>query len=107
VEFFNFIIAILAAWRITSAINREKIGKSFRARFAGEKADAVIPNAFTYTDTFLSNLIMCFWCLSFWVSMFCTVMYMLYPLFLYPFAISALVMALDERVLKQWLGLTP
>ena len=96
----DLLALVLAAWRLTSAINREKIGKGIRHVLAGEKPDAVVPNAFTYKDTFLSNLIMCFWCLSVWVSVLCFIVYLINPLFLYPFAVSTVVILLDEKVLK-------
>lgn len=92
----NFIVIMLAAWRITSALNREKIGRAFRVKFAGEMPDSVIPNSFTYADTFLSNMISCFACLSFWVSVLCTLIWYFYPPFLYPFAISTLVIYLEK-----------
>lgn len=92
----QLILAILAAWRITSAINREKIGSGIRAKFAGERED--VAGIQSYNDTFLSSLIMCFWCLSFWVSMLCVVVMLIFPIFLYPFAISAAVILLDEKV---------
>jgi len=88
--------AVLATWRITSAINREKIGALIRSRLAGETPDGVIPNQYTYSDTFLSSLITCFMCLSFWVAVFCTALLVVFPILLYPFAISALVIYLEK-----------
>lgn len=90
----DLIAAVLAAWRLTNAINREKIGEPIRKRLAHERVDAV--GLTTFADTFLSNLIMCFMCLSFWVGIFCTILFLVYPPFLYPLAISALVIFVDE-----------
>lgn len=95
----EIIIAILAAWRITSVINREKIGEVIRKR-VGEKADPYVPNAYTFPDTFMAKLVSCFWCLSVWVSLFCFMAMLIYPYFLYPFAISAVVIFLDEKVVN-------
>lgn len=85
---------MLAAWRITSAINREHIGEFIRVKFAGEREDVV--GMKSYRNTFLANMITCFMCLSFWVSIFCVIMAIVFPLFLYPFAISTLVILLDK-----------
>jgi hypothetical protein len=93
---FNLIIAILASWRITSALNRELIGKVFRQKLAGEWEDQY--GVAFYKDTFLGNLISCFMCLSFWVSIFCTLLLFVCPIFLYPFAISAAVIFIDEKI---------
>lgn len=90
----TLIIAALAAWRITKAINEEKIGEGVRRKFAGEREDAL--GMLTYKDTFLAKLILCFWCLSFWVGVFCTLMVFIYPYFLYPFAISTAAIFLEE-----------
>lgn len=95
----DLLVAVFATWRITSALNREKIGKYFRYKFAGERPDTVIPDHYSYADTFLSGLITCFWCLSFWVAAVCLVVLIVYPLFLYPFAISTLVIVLDEKAI--------
>lgn len=92
--FINLILAVLAAWRITSAINREKIGQPIRAKLAKEREQAL--GMYSYGDGFLAELIMCFYCLSFWVSIFCTVSYLFFPIFLYPFAISSLVILVDK-----------
>jgi prolipoprotein diacylglyceryltransferase len=93
---FNLIIAALAAWRITSALNRELIGKVFRQHLAGEREDHY--GVTFYNDTFLGNLISCFMCLSFWVSIGCTIVAVFYPIFLYPFAISTVVIFIDEKM---------
>lgn len=90
----NLVIAVLAAWRITGAINRERIGEYIRKKIAKEKLDAV--GLKTYADGFFPYMIMCFGCLSFWVSIFCTICFLFFPLFLYPFAISTLVIFLDK-----------
>lgn len=93
-DFVNIIAAVLAAWRITSAINREKIGGAIRAKLAGEKETQ--PGLYSYSGTFLSSLIMCFMCLSFWVGILCTLLLFLFPPLLYPFAISTLVIFLEK-----------
>ena len=92
----ELIIITLAAWRLTNAVNREKIGVFIRRKFAGERPDPVVPNEYTYKDTFLSSLIMCFMCLSFWVSVGCFILWQIYPPFLYPFAISTAVIFIDK-----------
>jgi hypothetical protein len=88
----------LASWRITKAINAEQIGKGIRYRLAGEREDPAVPGLTTSSDTFLAEMIMCFRCLSFWISVLCLLIYLFAPLFLYPFAISTLVILLDERL---------
>lgn len=93
-ELINIVAAVLAAWRLTSAINREKIGQFIRRKFAGEYETQ--PGMFSYPNTFLSNLIMCFMCLSFWVSILCVAALVVFPVILYPFAISTLVIFLDK-----------
>lgn len=79
------IIAVLAAWRITSVLNQERIGYLFRKVFGfvdmGE--EEAIP------DTFLGHLIACFWCLSFWVSLLVVGLLIIFPYALLPFAVSA------------------
>jgi len=92
----DIVAAVLATWRITSAVNREKIGASIRSTLAGETPDVIIPDQYTYSDTFLSNLITCFMCLSFWAALFCTALLVVFPILLYPFAISTLVIYLEK-----------
>ena len=92
----DLIILVLAAWRITSVINRETAGQPVR-KLLGEKelvGIAVVP------DTLLGELYNCFWCLSVWISGFCVVVYLIEPLFLYPFAISTVAILLEEKVVK-------
>lgn len=95
----EIVIAVLAAWRITSIINREKIA-AFLRKIVGERADPYVPNAYHFPDTFLANLVSCFWCLSVWVSALCFGIMLINPYFLYPFAISAVVIFLDEKVMS-------
>lgn len=91
----TLVIALLAAWRITHAIaGGEKAGRPFRKLLAGERKDTA--GLWTYNTTLLAELTMCFMCLSFWVGILCTVMAVIYPLFLYPFALSALVIFVQE-----------
>lgn len=80
-----FVAAILAAWRITSVLNQERIGYLFRRLFGfvhlGE--EEAVP------DTFFGHLIACFWCLSFWVSVGVVGLLLVFPYALLPFAVSA------------------
>ena len=94
----NLVMAVLAAWRITTALHTERIGRGFRAKVAGEKHDD-FTNMDTYPDTFLAALVVCFRCFSFWISIVCVFFYFFFPPFLYPFAISTLVIILNEKVL--------
>lgn len=98
ISILDVVMAVLAGWRITSALNRERIGRFFRRKLAGEHLDSL--GMETYPDNFKAALITCFWCLSFWISMFCMFWLIFYPLFLYPFAISTLVIVIEEKVLN-------
>jgi hypothetical protein len=91
----DFIILMLAAWRITSIINREEAGKIIR-KLMGEKvvnADIVM-----VPDTLLGELYHCFWCLSVWSAAFCVIMYYIFPVFLYICAISTAAIVLEKKV---------
>lgn len=93
-QLINLLAAIFAAWRITSALNREGIGKTFRSIFAGETVD--VDGLLTHQENFIAELVMCFWCLSFWVSAACFLLFIFFPALLYPFAISSMVILLDK-----------
>jgi hypothetical protein len=77
-------------------LHAEQIGKYFR-RIAG----AVETEVITYPDTFLGNLFSCSRCLGFWVSVLCAVLFFTFPYVLYPFAINAVSILIEEKLLWQ------
>lgn len=79
------VVAVLAAWRITSVLNQERIGYLFRRLFGFE----IMGEEEAMPDTFFGHLIACFWCLSFWVSVVVVGLLLVFPYALLPFAISA------------------
>lgn len=78
----EFLVACLATWRISNIIYEEKIFESVRARL-GVFRDG------SYNDTFIANLLSCFWCVSVWVGIACTIVTAVAPVVLLPFALSA------------------
>lgn len=88
------IIAVLAVWRITHMVWKERIFRSFRYLF-GERLDKAT-GFFSYPDTWYGYLIDCFLCLSVHVSIWVTVVWYLCPILLVPFALSTLAIWMQE-----------
>lgn len=94
---FDIGLIILATWRLTSVINREKVAESLRRALGVRESDHFTE----IDDTFLAYLISCFWCLSFWVSVGILGLWYAYPPLLYPFALSAAVILIEGA--REWL----
>jgi hypothetical protein len=90
----DLLFLILAIWRVTYAINKEKIGEPIK-KAVGVKTDSFGLESFP--DTFFANLVMCFRCLSVWVSVAMTLLWVINPLIIYPFALSFIVIKLNEK----------
>ena len=82
----DLIILALAAWRLTSILNREYIAWPLR-KALGAKKDATTGGE-NYPDTVFGYLISCFICLSVWVSLLILILWFIYPPLIYPFALS-------------------
>lgn len=103
-DIYLIIIMILAVWRLTSLLHTERgpfnIFVKIRTKFGVTHDNEHFPIG--YPDTFIGNLIACYWCLSVWVAIGVWVTYLLFPkvtLILYvPFAISAGAIILNERI---------
>lgn len=91
-----WIIATLAAWRLTSILHREEIAQPVRKWIGITEENGVL----TYPETFLGKLFGCFWCLSVWCSALCCLVALYEPLLLAPFAISAVTIFLEEKVIQ-------
>lgn len=90
------VVYALATYRVTSALFREKIGEGFRKLIGATETEDVI----LYPDTFLGELISCYWCLSFWVGVLLLPFLLFLPEFLLPFAASTLAIILYQKVLN-------
>lgn len=83
---FDIGLMVLATWRLTSIINRERIAQPIRKLF-GESEDSV--GLVSYPATFFGYLISCFMCLSIWISLIVIGIWLVCPYILWPFALSA------------------
>ena len=92
----DFIVLVMATWRLTSIVQREKVAAVFRRLF-GEKYDPMLLTE-TYPDTFLGHLIQCFWCVSVWCGLVCAVVYIYDPRYLLPLAASAFAIVIDKVI---------
>lgn len=94
-EAVRLAVLILATFRISYVIKYEKIGAPVR-KWMGENemetvaGDNRYPTLTTYDDTFLGNMLQCFYCLNFWVSVISLVVWHVAPVLLYPFALNQL-----------------
>ena len=86
-EVFNIVVLVLAAWRLTSVVNREKVAEPLR-RVLGVRESEHFTEI---SDTFVAKAIECFWCLSFWIGMGVLIIWYALPVLLYPFALSAAI----------------
>lgn len=93
-----FVVGSLAAWRISSIIHHEKIAAPFR-RLLGVKE--ITQSDWSYPDTFIGNLIECFYCTSVWVALGVSVVLILFPLVLVPFALSAAAIIVEEHITRE------
>lgn len=91
-----WIIATLAAWRLTSILHREEIAQPIRGWVGITEEDGML----THPETFLGKLFGCFWCLSVWCSALCFLVALYEPYILLPFAISTFVIFLEEKLIQ-------
>jgi len=91
---FWSVVAVLAAWRLTSILHSERIARPFRKLFGVSEEGEL----WRYPDTFWGYLISCFWCLSVWVSVFVLMVVFLCPYLLLPFALSAGAILLNSLI---------
>jgi hypothetical protein len=87
----------LAAWRLASIINKERIASPIR------KAVGVVelgddPEYWAYPDNFLGELISCEWCLSVWTGGLMTALLYVFPPAVLPFALSAFSIMFKKRI---------
>ena len=94
-EYLWYAVVILAAWRLTSILQRERIARPIR-RFFGERDDKAT-GLYTYPDSFFGYLISCFYCISVWTALFCYIVFLVFPYLLLPLAISAAAIITEER----------
>ena len=95
-EIINAIALVLATWRVTSIINREKIAYPIR-KLIGEKIDYG-SGMTSAPDTFIANLITCFMCLSVWVSIGILVLFHFFPPAIYVFALSGAAIFVERKL---------
>jgi hypothetical protein len=88
-----WLVATLAAWRLTSILHREEIASFIRSWVGIREEEGLL----VHPETFLGKLFGCFWCLSVWVSAGCFLVAAYEPLILMPFAISTVVIFLEEK----------
>ena len=88
----------LAAWRITSIVQKEEIASPIRKAAGITELDGEDPNYWIYPDNFIGKVLHCFWCGSVWAGFGVTVALLLFPPLILPFALSALAI-----LLKDWL----
>jgi hypothetical protein len=89
------VVYVLAVFRLTSILFREKIGEWFRKLMGAKETEETI----FYPDTFLGELISCFWCLSVWCGVGLLPFLLFLPEALLPFAGSTIAIILYEKVL--------
>lgn len=103
-DFYLIVILVLATWRLTSFLHAERgpfdIFVRIRTRFGIVHDDEHFPVG--YPDTFIGNLMACYWCLSVWVAIGVWIAYLLFPIgtliLCTPFAISGGAIMLSERI---------
>jgi uncharacterized protein DUF1360 len=88
------IVGGLAAWRLTSIIHHEKVAAPFR-KLLGVKE--LTETDWAYPDTFIGELIECFWCTSVWVSIIVSIIVFFFPPILLPFAFSTVAIMIEKQ----------
>lgn len=91
----DLIVLSLAVWRVTSIVRSEDIAAPVRKLFGIYEEESFI----VYPDTFIGNLLKCFWCTSVWGAAACVVLYYVFMPALYIFAASAAAIIIQHRVL--------
>jgi hypothetical protein len=80
-SWWEFIIIVLASWRIVTFIQREegpfKIIFRIRSRLGIVHDDDHIPIG--WPDNLIGDLFKCFWCLSFWISLILWIVWLMIP----------------------------
>ena len=90
------VVAALASWRITNILYEEEITHPLRRKIGASQDEGT--GTWSYPDTFIGRLWMCFWCLSIWVSVICSVLYIVEPRILLPFALSSVAIWMKEKL---------
>lgn len=96
----RFMVMVMAVARVTRILVDETIAEPIRKAVGIYHNDA--GKKITHDDTFLAQLLWCFWCTSVWISAAFVLVYALSP-FLFdilsiPFAVSWAAIALYEKV---------
>jgi hypothetical protein len=108
-NWFDFVIVILAAFRITHLIVFDEIASIIRRPFIsitecvdqdGNK-DVVIEAKGEGVRHFIGSLLSCYWCTGFWVSVATVLVYFFIPI-LYPvlviFAVAGAAAVIESKV---------
>ncbi len=94
-EWFDFVLLILASFRVTRLIVFDTITQFIRKPFH-EMVEETLPDGTptsyfqpkgTGMRKFIGELLSCFWCTGFWCSLLLVGGYFLYPVFVYPIII--------------------
>lgn len=91
---FWVVITILAIWRISSILSRERIARWYRS-LAGVSEGGDWQDV---PETLAGYLVTCLWCTSVWVSMILIPVMYFFPIILLPFAFSAVAIWFDSCV---------
>jgi hypothetical protein len=109
INWFDFIIVSLAAFRITHLLVFDEIAKFIRKPFISEieiedatgNKNIVIEARGTGIRHFIGSLLSCYWCTGFWVSVATVLVYFFIPI-LYPvliiFAVAGAAAVIESKV---------
>jgi hypothetical protein len=109
ISWFDFIVVILAAFRITHLLVFDGIAEFIRKPFIGEvekedfdgNKEMVIEAKGTGIRHFIGSLLSCYWCTGFWVSV-ATVLVFFYIPILYPvlliFAVAGAASFIESHI---------